>query len=183
MSSNEWYTPAKYINAAREVMGGIDLDPASCSLANTIVQAKRYYTHEENGLMQPWYGRVWCNPPYISEGERSTYTSWTRKLLREYEVLQTIQQAILLIAVHTERAWFQPLYAYPICFVDHQIMFIRPNDDAYHIYHGLCFVYFGPNEACFTKVFSTFGHVVRAVGNPPAKPVMQELWQESEYTS
>jgi len=44
----EWYTPLDYINAVREVMGDIDLDPASCIEANTIVKAKKYFTKEEN---------------------------------------------------------------------------------------------------------------------------------------
>lgn len=26
--------------------------------------AKRQYTIEDNGLLQPWSGSVWCNPPY-----------------------------------------------------------------------------------------------------------------------
>ena len=41
--SPEWWTPQKYIDAIREVMGEIDLDPVSCALANKVVKAIKYY--------------------------------------------------------------------------------------------------------------------------------------------
>ena len=61
---NEWYTPAVFIAAARAVMGAIDLDPASCELANETVRAEKYFDVNSDGLKHQWSGRVWMNPPY-----------------------------------------------------------------------------------------------------------------------
>jgi hypothetical protein len=188
--SNEWYTPAKYIEAARSVMGGIDLDPASCALANEVVRATRYYTAEENGLMQPWYGRVWLNPPYGSAatgtgvgrtaGGVCTRTSVMRKfILRLLEGYKTgvIEQAILVVTTDTDASWFVPLWEHLICFCDHRVRFNRPGLPALGQFFGTCFVYLGPNEDRFTEVFSQFGRIVRAVDTPKPKPVTLELWE------
>jgi hypothetical protein len=57
--NNEWYTPAKYIEAARAVLGSIDVDPASNNIAQRIVGAAKYYTKENSGLDKEWHGNVW----------------------------------------------------------------------------------------------------------------------------
>jgi hypothetical protein len=54
----ELYTPAKYIEAARLVLGKIDLDPASNEIAQRTVRAERHFTVETDGLNQEWHGRV-----------------------------------------------------------------------------------------------------------------------------
>lgn len=61
--SPEWYTPRAYVEAAHDVMGGIDLDPASHEEANATVKATRFFSEQDNGLMNRWYGRVFLNPP------------------------------------------------------------------------------------------------------------------------
>src|SRR5262249_14971473 len=46
---SEWYTPPEYVEAARDVLGGIDLDPASNHLAQATVRATRYFTKQDDG--------------------------------------------------------------------------------------------------------------------------------------
>lgn len=73
----EHYTPAQYVEAARFVLGAIDLDPASCPAANCTVCAARFYTAIENGLGRPWGGCVFCNPPGDKRG-RLVKAFWRR---------------------------------------------------------------------------------------------------------
>ena len=75
--SFEHYTPDDYVEAARYVLGRIDLDPASCALANQTVRAGRYYSKEDDGLQQPWFGNVYLNPPGDRRG-RLVKAFWRR---------------------------------------------------------------------------------------------------------
>ncbi len=182
MSTNEWYTRPQYIEAAREVMGGIGLDPASCEIANHIIKAERYFTEKQNGLLQEWKARtLWCNPPYA---RTATYQSgirhWVEKAIQSYQS-GAIEQAILLLTTEINARWFQPLWEYPICFANHRVKFIAPKKDPRGVYNhmfGTCFVYLGPHEERFTEVFCRFGRIVKAIDTPKAQPVTGELWLE-----
>ena len=63
-NKEEWLTPPDIIKA----LGTFDLDP--CSPEANIRPwdtASNHYTKSMNGLIQPWEGRIWCNPPYGKE--------------------------------------------------------------------------------------------------------------------
>jgi hypothetical protein len=152
----EWYTPARYIEAARTVLGGIDLDPASSDLANETVRASHYYTVLDDGLAQPWWGRVWLNPPYGRlTGQFAT------KLVEEYEAGRVEAGILLINAYGFDAKWFQPLWRYVLCFTDHRIVFTSPDRRTGGPANGNLFVYLGPDERRFADVFRQFGHVVR----------------------
>jgi hypothetical protein len=60
-----YFTPQHIADMVREAMGGvIDLDPASCEAANERIKAVKFYTKEQNGLIQPWHGNVFLAPPH-----------------------------------------------------------------------------------------------------------------------
>src|SRR5260370_306416 len=168
--SIEYYTPKEYIEAARAVMGSIDVDPASCELANLLVKAEMYYTKDTNGLTQPWPGNVWLNPPYGKEGNRANQARWSQKLIEQYQAGIT-QQAILLVTGATETRWFQTLFDYPICFPAGRINFYTPAGDAGNATCASALVYVGPRIEEFALVFRQFGRIVRAM-NPPTLPTL-----------
>jgi hypothetical protein len=72
--SAEQYTPGDVIAAVRYTLGTIDVDPASCELANRVVGARLYFTKADDGLSRAWRiegeepGSVFCNPPGSKRG-------------------------------------------------------------------------------------------------------------------
>jgi hypothetical protein len=166
--NNVWYTPAKYVDAAREVMGGIDLDPASCRAANEIIRATRYFTEDDDGPSQAWSGRVYMNPPYTRTPEmraryQSTIERFVTKLLSEYRN-GNVTQAIALVTVDVNSRWFQCFWDFPICFTNHKIHFIcNVKRRSYTHMFGTAFAYLGPNEDRFISTFSQFVTVARRV--------------------
>ena len=154
-ASDEWYTPPFYVELAREVMGGIDLDPASNVTAQRWIQATRYFTIAENGLECLWDGRVWLNPPY---GPHTA--SWTRKAISSHDNGH-IGQAILLVRPAVGTSWYQELAAqFPRAEPHKRIKFIDETGSPQSSpVHGNAFFYLGPNHSRFCEIFSSIGTV------------------------
>jgi hypothetical protein len=179
--SPEWYTPAPFAEAARRVMGAIDLDPMSHAQANLTVKATRFYTVEEDGLRQPWAGRIFLNPPGGERG-RLVSASW-RRLIWHWE-RGLIEQAIWigysleqLQTLQVSHPSFTPLDC-PLCVPFRRISFVE-NDaqksariarlqaqgktagEAVSPSHANYICYLGPDSSKFVEVFTEWGQCLR----------------------
>lgn len=73
--TDDWLTPVAVIDA----LGGaasFDLDPCAPA-AQPWPTAQRTYTRADNGLLLPWFGRVWLNPPY----HRFAIAAWLGRMV------------------------------------------------------------------------------------------------------
>jgi hypothetical protein len=94
-------------------LGEFDLDP--CSPARRPwPTARQHFTIYDNGLMKPWAGRVWLNPPYGNETWK-----WVSRLADH-------GNGLALIFARTETATFFPWvwdYAHSILFLRGRVNF------------------------------------------------------------
>lgn len=157
--SPEWYTPSHILDLAWDVMGAIDLDPASSQAAQATVGAAHWFgldhptESHRDGLALAWFGHVWMNPPYGDEiGE------WVDRLIHQYETGQVVE-ALALLPSRTDTAWFHRALRgkpYPICLVQGRLKFSGAENSAPF---PSVIVYLGENVQRFHEVFSSIGMI------------------------
>ena len=156
--NNEWYTPLRFVELARSVMGGIDTDPASSAIANRTVRASKYFTADDDGRAQTWAGRVWMNPPYA----QPLMSDFAEAVASKFEGGE-IDQACILVNNATETQWFQRMLstASAVCFPKSRIKFIDPDGNASGApLQGQAIVYMGDEVTAFQDAFRGEGAVL-----------------------
>ena len=107
----DWYTPPWIF----ERMGLLfDLDPCQPVGGVPWIPTCKYYTEADDGLIQPWHGLVWCNPPY------GKYTARWLKKMHEY------RNGVSLVFARTDTAWFHDYVAKAdaILFIKRRVSFV-----------------------------------------------------------
>lgn len=153
--SFEYYTPIEIVEAAREVMGGIDLDPFSSESANEDIIADMFYHKNNNGLSHSWIGNIWMNHPFSREMNKLCIA----KLISEFES-GNIEQACCITLAATSEAWFRPLLAFPQCFIHGRTNYYLPDGTKKKgVTKGSVVTYLGYNTEKFKEIFSRIGTV------------------------
>ena len=116
--NNEWPTPSYVVDWARERFGKFDQDVAA-DMRNAV--APLYYTREMNGLILPWEGNVWCNPPYSKVGKKSeggtSIVDWLEKAV---DAASKGARVTMLIPARVDTNWWQDNVPYA-----HEVLFLR----------------------------------------------------------
>lgn len=156
--NDEWYTPVEYIHAARDVLGGIDLDPASSPVANDTVKADRYFTVDDDGLSRQWEGRVWLNPPYST----GLVDKFVLRLLDAYQS-GDVKAAVALTNNATDTRWWQALArrSSGVCMLSGRIRFRSETGEVAGAgLQGQTIAYLGADRSAFVERFAEFGVVL-----------------------
>ena len=167
----EWYTPTVYTDAAKAVMGGIDLDPASSELANKSVGATRYFTAETNGMEHRWRGRLWLNPPYA----RGLVQQFCDKLTEEVRAGRRESGR----RVDEQRNGDGLVSDSARCLFGHvpsarpgEVLAPRESRTRSPV-QGQTITYVGENLSCFRSVFSALGSIVTIEHMAHEKPTRE----------
>jgi site-specific DNA-methyltransferase (adenine-specific) len=92
----EWETPQWLFDELAWIYGGFTLDP--CATREN-AKCERFFTRAEDGLAQPWGGKIFCNPPYGRE-----IGKWVEKA---YAASLTGALVVCLLPARTDTRWWQ----------------------------------------------------------------------------
>ena len=131
MKHDEWLTPPEILRA----LGTFDLDPCA-PIMRPWDMAAQHFNINDDGLRQPWHGRVWCNPPFGREAPK-----WLAKLAEH-------GNGIALVPARTETAMFFASVwgvADAVCFVRGRPHFHLPSGERAPFNSGapICLVAYG----------------------------------------
>jgi hypothetical protein len=114
--SDDWYTPPEIFDALGLTF---DLDPCSPG-PDHWVPARKVYTEQDDGLVQPWHGLVFMNPPF---GGRLGHVPWLRKFFAH-------ANGIAICRAYTSGSWWHDEvvpHAECLLFPRGKTKFIRPD--------------------------------------------------------
>lgn len=89
-----WATPQDFFDAL-DAEFHFTLD--ACAVKEN-AKCEAYYTPEQDGLDQPWTGRVWCNPPY-----GRNVGQWVKKA---HDTASGGGFVVVLLPARTDTRWF-----------------------------------------------------------------------------
>lgn len=163
--SQEWSTPAKYVNAVKKVFGGeIDLDP--CTNCYSIVNAAvEYHLPQQDGLKESWdYPRIYVNPPYGADRERNTTIKhWLYRCAVSHKCYNSEVIALVPVAANTGH-WKNYVWgrATAVAFLyDTRLRFlVDGRDEGKGAPMACAMIYWGKHFERFFDVFIQYGAVV-----------------------
>lgn len=149
-TTDDWITPKWLIDC----LGPFELDPCACE-PQPWPCAQFQYTISDNGLMQPWLGMVYCNPPY---GKATA--AWLDRLSLH-------GNGIALVFARTEtRMFFHSVWprASTLLFLKGRLTFNRPDGSAPKTGHNSggpsVLIAYGSRAACRLKEHADLGAIV-----------------------
>ncbi len=164
-TKKDWGTPQKYVDAVKEVFGGIiHLDPCS-NLYSIVGAVVEYMLPTHDGLSQFWnFPTIYVNPPYGNDGKRGTkIIDWLSKCEEAHRVFQSEVIALIPVATNTGH-WKKYIYgkATGICFLyDTRLRFlVDGKDEGKGAPMSCAMIYWGKNYPLFFDVFIQYGAVV-----------------------
>mgnify|MGYP001579766699 FL=1 len=109
------------------------LDVAACAESAKALQFYTLAPGAPDGLKSPWFGDVWCNPPW------SDLCSWVSKAWEEFEdPARRVRTISMLLPVRCEQPFWQELvepyrdrhYGFTVHFLPKRQRFGSPSDPA-----------------------------------------------------